>query len=156
MAKVNSNQKGKRGERGAVGWLKELGFHDARRTQQRRGDLASDIECPETLPNLHIEVKFWRHRNHKSLHAAIFQAENDCPPGKRAVVIWRCTHWKDASEWSISYLGGKRGSVKGPRTQIRHVPPDKTVCVLKLKELNYYGTQRPSAIGSTPSLPDTV
>lgn len=55
---VNSRAKGKRGELEAVKYLKSLGYDDARRTQQYNGDGYSDVIAPETLPILHIEVKF--------------------------------------------------------------------------------------------------
>lgn len=55
---VNSRAKGKRGELEAVKYLKSLGFSDARRTQQYNGLGRGDVECPESLPCLHIEVKF--------------------------------------------------------------------------------------------------
>ena len=56
---TNSRQKGKRGEREAAAYLRELGFEDARRTQQYCGTEGnSDVVCPDSLPGLHIEVKY--------------------------------------------------------------------------------------------------
>lgn len=55
---TNSRQKGKRGELELVKLLKSLGFHDARRAQQYKGTADScDVECPDTLPNIHFECK---------------------------------------------------------------------------------------------------
>lgn len=55
--KTNSKRKGSSGEREAVHLLLELGFTDAKRTQQYNGLGKSDVECAESLPDVHIEVK---------------------------------------------------------------------------------------------------
>jgi hypothetical protein len=54
----NSCQKGKAGEREAAEYLRSLGFHDAKRTEQHCGDNGdSDVQCPDSLPNVFIECK---------------------------------------------------------------------------------------------------
>ena len=55
---TNSKRKGKRGELELVKLLKSLGFHDAKRSQQYKGTADScDVECSDTLPNVHFECK---------------------------------------------------------------------------------------------------
>ena len=55
---INSKEKGKRGERDAVKFLRGSGFRNARRSQQYSGnDGTADIIVPE-LAYIHIEVKF--------------------------------------------------------------------------------------------------
>ena len=125
--KINSNKKGKRGERGARDWLKAMGFLDAHRTQQYKGTGTSDVSCPESLPNVHIEVKFWKTFNSKKLRDACFQADRDKAPGQRAVVIWRCTEEKQAKQWRMCYLF---------RGRVMSCPPNLVICATKLKELN--------------------
>lgn len=54
-----AKNKGGRGERAAVKYLKALGFEDAKRTVQHNGMLGrGDVECPESLPGVRIEVKY--------------------------------------------------------------------------------------------------
>jgi Holliday junction resolvase len=88
---VNSCQKGKRGEREAVKYLKSLGFADAVRTQQYNGLGDSDVICPESLPGVHIEVKFGGGRMDlglSGLHKAVTQARRDSDGGSW-VVLWK-------------------------------------------------------------------
>lgn len=54
---VNSRQKGKRGEREAVAYLKQLGFAEVRRSQQYNGIGRGDVVMSQ-FPALNIEVKF--------------------------------------------------------------------------------------------------
>ena len=104
---TNSNAKGKRGEREAVKFLKELGHADAQRTQQYNGLGLSDVICPDTLARVHIEVKFGYPANRFSvtselLRQAFWQASNDCTQGLRPCVLWRN---KGATVWQITYHG---------------------------------------------------
>lgn len=49
---------GKIGERAAAKLLRSMGFTDARRTEQHTGNAGdSDVTCPESLPDIFIEVK---------------------------------------------------------------------------------------------------
>jgi hypothetical protein len=122
-----SRNKGKRGERNARDWLKEMGFLDARRTAQHKGTGTSDVECPESLPNVHIEVKLWASFNARKLREACFQADRDKAVGQRMVVIWRTTEQKQAKQWRMCYL------YKG---RVMSLPPILEVCRRKLLELN--------------------
>ena len=92
---VNSRQKGKRGEREAVQQLKEhWDVTDPRRTAQVDGGLSADILlCEDSIPGLHLEVKY-----HSSIGALRFmeQAERDCRDGEVPVVLMRengSTRW---------------------------------------------------------------
>lgn len=98
---LKSREKGKRGEREAVLFLKELGFADAKRTQQHNGIGLSDVICPESLPHVHFEVKYGYDRTAfdvggDRLCEACMQAaiESD---GNPWIVLWRpkgCTTWR--------------------------------------------------------------
>lgn len=106
MTRVNSNRKGKDGERFAVNFLKDLGYIDARRTQQYRGGQQSaDVECPDSLPHLHIEVKCGRASQGKidlgctGLTAACEQAARDSD-GRPWCVLWKPT---GCSQWRLTF-----------------------------------------------------
>src|SRR5690606_31487852 len=98
---VNSRQKGKRGEREALNFLKSIGFPDARRTQQYNGDGESDVVCPESLPGLTIEVKYGYDRTKLDLGSALWfeaiaQAKADAGLDPW-VLLWRpkgCRDWR--------------------------------------------------------------
>lgn len=130
--RINSRQKGKRIEREAAEYLRSLGFENARRTAQVRGnnDGAADLECA-ALSGWHIEVKGdesiqvgsagWR--------AAIRQAQRDLvgaePPqaialdgtpltttinvfnGRRWAVLWR----RKALPWCLTFCASDYGVV---------------------------------------------
>lgn len=98
---MNSCRKGKTAERRAAAYLRSLGFHDARRTEQHQGKgSAGDVECPETLPRLHLEVKDDRRvrLGTKGLKDACDQAANDCPKPKRWAVLW----WEARKGWRLT------------------------------------------------------
>ena len=99
---LKSRRKGALGEREAVLYLKELGFCDARRRQQSSGFQAAEVECIDTLPNVHFEVKYgyakgfgvglalWRE--------ACAQAMADAGP-KEWAVMWK---EKGVSVWKLT------------------------------------------------------
>lgn len=91
---MNSNQKGKRGEREWRDQLREEGFSNARRGQQFSGSPDSpDVVCSD-LPQFHFEVKRVERLN---IEDAIIQAERDCG-GKMAIVA----HRRNDSPWRIT------------------------------------------------------
>lgn len=103
---INSNAKGKRGELAAVNYLKQW-FPDAKRTQQYNGLGRGDVECPDSLPNVHIEVKYGYDRKVmdvclKTLRDAMAQAERDCD-GKEPCVLWKP---KGLRVWRLTYYAG--------------------------------------------------
>ena len=111
--KTNSCKKGKLGEREATYFLRDLGFADAKRTQQRRGDRgdAADVECVETLPSIHIEVKYGLigiSVASSLLADAVKQAKRDCPEGKWWCVLWRP---KGSPLWSLTFDAPSYGVV---------------------------------------------
>lgn len=95
---INSKQKGSRGERTVRDYLRGLGFADARRTAQYCGKAGdSDIVCPETLPNLHLEVKFGYpietfDLSNNGISNAVQQCITDCKPGQTWVILWKPKH----------------------------------------------------------------
>lgn len=108
--RVNSRAKGKRGELAAVNYLKSLGFADARRTAQYNGRFGrGDVECPESLPTLNVEVKFGVGGMDlgTSLHtAACLQAARDAEDDPW-VVLWKpkgAKQWR-LSVWDMHYSG---------------------------------------------------
>lgn len=88
---VNSNQKGKRGEREWVNWLKIRGI-DARRGQQYKGSSDSP-DVVSDLKQFHFEVK----RTEKfNLYTALKQATNDAE--EKTPII---AHKKNREKWVI-------------------------------------------------------
>lgn len=81
---VNSNLKGKRGERMFAAYLRERGY-DARRGQQYAGGEDSP-DVIHSVPGIHFEVKF---REHLDMKTAIKQAQEDAPEGDCPVVAFK-------------------------------------------------------------------
>lgn len=101
---VNSRAKGKRGELEAVKYLKSLGFADARRTQQYNGLGRGDVECPESLPGVHFEVKFGYPQatfdlGTQALENACNQSWKDSRGGSH-VVLWKP---KGLRQWRLTF-----------------------------------------------------
>lgn len=71
---MNSNQKGKRGERFVANWLKENFGCNAKRSQQYCG-ANGDADVIGGFPNTHCEVKFVEALN---IQKAMQQAVADC------------------------------------------------------------------------------
>lgn len=98
MTRINSKQKGARGEREFRDFLKEHGY-EARRTQQycgASGD-AADIVCEE-LGAYHFEVK----RTEKiNVYTALKQAIGDAKEGRVPVVA----HRRNKEDWVIIMRG---------------------------------------------------
>lgn len=91
MAKVNSRQKGARGERELAHFLTAHGY-PARRGQQFSGSPDSpDVVC-KSLSRFQIECKLVEALN---IHKAIAQARGDCGPDQTPVVM----HKKNHTEW---------------------------------------------------------
>jgi len=89
MKRINSRQKGKRGEREAAAFLRSLGF-EARRGQQFAGG-GDSPDVVTSLSNVHIEVKFGvkgMDLGTQLLRDACDQAERECG-GKQWVVLWK-------------------------------------------------------------------
>lgn len=90
---TNSCKKGKRGQREAAAYLTSLGL-PARNGQQRRGDLGGDPDVIiESLPHLHVEVKYGYPPKEMNLGTvgltdACEQARKDCGSNDW-VVLWR-------------------------------------------------------------------
>lgn len=81
MGKINSREKGKRGERYVADFIKGYGY-DARRGQQFCG--ANGDADVVGLPGIHVEVKFVESLN---LDAAMAQAIRDARAGEYPVVF---------------------------------------------------------------------
>lgn len=101
MAKINSNSKGKRGERELVRVLRGYGYTEVRRSQQYAGNTGEAADLIG-LPGIHIEVKRTERLN---VYDAIEQAERDTSGGiptvfhrrneKEWIVIQRLSDWVD-------------------------------------------------------------
>lgn len=87
--KINSRDKGCRGERELSSKLKEYGF-DTRRGQQFSG--ANGDPDVVGLPRIHIECK---RVEHLSIYKALSQAIGDAKIGEIPVIM----HRKDRCEW---------------------------------------------------------
>lgn len=114
---VNSKQKGARGEREAVKFLKSLGYPDAMRTAQYNGKGESDVVCPKTLPGLTIEVKYGYPNVQFSVGSSLLkdacdQAYQDSGCSGPWVVLWRnrgSTIWRLTCEllgMTVTVAGG--------------------------------------------------
>lgn len=93
--RINSRDKGKRGERA---WVKELhvnGFNGARRSQQYCGSADSADVIVPSLPSVHHEVKIGN-QVPKKIYDFIDQAKNDCGINMPIVAIKR-----DHCEWLV-------------------------------------------------------
>ena len=101
---VNPREKGKRGERAAVNRLRELGFDDAQRNPQSRGDRQQEVECPKSLPNIHFEVKYNVTEfklGTKLWVSAMGQAIHDAEErGRVPVLLWTA---KGCNQWYATY-----------------------------------------------------
>lgn len=93
MAKINSNKKGKVGEREWAKLCREHGFEDARRSQQYAG-INNDADIVG-LPGLHVEVKRVERLN---VSNAIGQAERDKADDEIPIVA----HRKNREDWLIT------------------------------------------------------
>lgn len=89
--KINSNRKGRNGERELARKLREYGY-DARRGQQYCG-VSGDADVIG-LPGVHIEVK---RTERLSLYDALAQAIADARPGEMPVVA----HRRNNCDWVI-------------------------------------------------------
>ena len=100
---INSKEKGKRGERDAVKFLRGSGFRNARRSQQYSGnDGTADIIVPE-LAYIHIEVKFRFDIGVGTcvLDRACSQSSRDADGRSVPVVLWRKSGDR---QWKLTYM----------------------------------------------------
>ena len=89
---INSNRKGKSGERELSAVLRSMGFTDVRRGQQFCG-ANGDADCVG-IPGVHIECKRVENLN---LNAAMAQAESDSQGDVPAVF-----HRRDRRPWLVT------------------------------------------------------
>lgn len=99
---MNSNRKGKVGEREWAKFCRDRGY-EARRGQQFSG--ANGDADVEGLPCIHCEVKRVERLN---IEDAIFQSRCDCPFGEIPIVAHRKNNHKwlvtmDAAQWFLLY-----------------------------------------------------
>ena len=87
---MNSNQKGKRGERELASKLRDYGY-DTRRGQQYSGIEGQDVVG---LPGIHVEVK---RVERLQLYDSILQARRDATEGKIPAVF----HRKNNCPWLV-------------------------------------------------------
>lgn len=86
MAKINSRNKGKRGELEWARFCRDQGYSDVRRGQQYSGVEGEDVVG---LPGIHCEVK----RTEKlRLYDAIDQARRDAKDGQLPIIAHRRNH----------------------------------------------------------------
>ena len=102
MARVNSNQKGKRGEREWVKLCREHGFEKARRSQQYAGGTEESADVVG-LPYIHQEVKYGYDMTIEEIRTFVFQAiEDNAGSTNIPIVAHRKTYgkWFVSMEWS--------------------------------------------------------
>jgi Holliday junction resolvase len=88
---MNSNQKGKRGEREFAKFLSDRGYPARRGVQYSGGEDSPDVVC-DRLSYIHLEVK---RTERFTLYPYLAQAINDSGPTKTPVVA----HRKSREEW---------------------------------------------------------
>ena len=93
MRRINSNAKGKRGERELAHILRMAGY-EARRSQQYAG-VAGAEDLTHTVPGMHLECK---RRNRGSLTEWYGQAVADALPHKTPAVV----HRADRQPWMVT------------------------------------------------------
>jgi len=93
MSRINSNQKGKQGEREIANIFKEYGFDGARRSQQYAG-INHDADVVG-LPNMHVEVKRVEQLN---IDKAVEQMQRD----KRDEELGMVVHRKNRKDWKVT------------------------------------------------------
>lgn len=91
--RINSRDKGKRGERAWRDQLREAGFLKSYRGQQYCGTEGNaDVVCPE-LPTLHFEVKYTEKFN---AYDALWQSVRDC--GTKTPIV---AHKRNNCDWLV-------------------------------------------------------
>ena len=100
MSKINSRDKGKRGELELAAFLKGYGYDDARRGQQFKG--GTDSPDVVGVPGLHFECK---RVEALSVYAAFAQACRDSGPASIPVVAHRRNGTKACPKPWLAILG---------------------------------------------------
>jgi len=90
---INSNKKGKVGEREVANIFKDYGFDGARRSQQYAG-INHDADVVG-LPNMHVEVKRVEQLN---IDKAVEQMQRD----KRDSELGMVAHRKNRKDWKVT------------------------------------------------------
>ena len=117
MSRINSRQKGARGERECAAYLRSIGIADCRRGQQFSGSKDSP-DVVTSLTNVHIECKFGvggLDLGTDLLDKAINQARNDKGDAKRWCVLWKPMR----KSWRMTFAWPSNGTVctvTGPAT----------------------------------------
>ncbi len=92
MPKINSRDKGARGEREFAAFLRSKGW-EAKRGQQHAGGTDSP-DVIHNVPDVHFEIK---RDEALRLHAAMAQAQRDC--GDKVPVV---AHRRNRGEWLVT------------------------------------------------------
>lgn len=92
--KINSREKGAKGERELAGILRDYGYSNAKRGQQFCG-INGNADVIDALPHIHIECKRVERLN---LYDAIEQAKRDARQDEHPAVF----HRKNRSEWLVT------------------------------------------------------
>ena len=95
MSKINSRDKGARGERELASKFREYGFVDAKRSQQYCGLGENSADITDALPNIHVECKRVESLN---IIKAMEQAKNDANRGNFPTVF----HRKNNQKWLVT------------------------------------------------------
>lgn len=101
--RIQSRAKGKRIEREAAAFLREIGFPSARRGQQHRGGKDSpDVICDE-LAGVHLEVKGDERINFETaaMRKAVEQAHRDSGRGAQT---WGLLWKHNRACWKLTFL----------------------------------------------------
>lgn len=93
MSKINSRQKGARGERMFAQLLRCYGYEAERGCQHAGGKDSPDVKC--SMPGVHWEVKFVEKLN---LHDAMEQSKRDAGEDKMPLVA----HKRSRTEWLVT------------------------------------------------------
>lgn len=131
----NSRAKGSRGELLLRDFLRSLGFESAKRTQQYNGLGKGDVECPDELPDVHIESKVGNAKKWDVgvdlIDKAVAQARRDAD-GKPWVVMWK----PDRKCWRLTTEMQPEGY---PRSLATVTDPETIAAILISKQLEAQG-----------------
>ena len=95
---INSNVKGKVGERELADFLRERGVRGARRYAQQGAGGSADAPDISGLPGWHIECKRVEARSPGTIYDWLAQAERDAGPGGPTPVVF---HRRNHKKWVV-------------------------------------------------------
>lgn len=113
MAKINSRNKGVRGELELAKWLTDRGFTAWRGRQRKGADDAPDVACP-MLDDIGLQIECKRVESFQP-YKALQQANEDAGPLKAGIVF----HRRNAHDWICVIDSGDMMALLGELIELR-------------------------------------